>query len=350
MPRETTGRNPDVKRPTRDQIAKAHRAARANQRCIASRLADGACSTGRGRCHSVSKRAALNCIAREGKVYTLSATMDALGRSGGPEVVSRGVQQASTFEGLCTRHDTSLFRTIDSPQSLITREAALQHYYRALCHEIYKKERSIRFVEELYSLIELDGMTEGLRRGSAWAVLALMEQLERCERALITGNVSEFCYEAFLSTSRPFIVSSGVWFPDRDFHAKELQRVPQFEHLPACVGVFCLPAATGSSMLFVWHRESSWCIDRLFHSLATKYPPADMGDALIKMAILICENVYFSPDWWDSRRSEDVSQHLSAWRDVTDIRVPVRDNHLLALEGLSVAWAVDVVEAVRSAA
>lgn len=335
---------------SRYELLRLYRDSRRTRRCIAARIDDRACTRSGGRCHSVSRRAALEAIARDGHVYTLNSNLGTLFRTGGTlQVSERGVHRASTFFGLCSHHDTILFQAIDASSEEIGRERALMHLYRALCHEMYKKEWSIELTRLLEHRTNDASLLRSVRAGSAWAVLALMEHLERCERCIMTDGAGDICYEAFLSDVPPFVVASSVWFPDRDFHGSELQRVPQADHVPACLGLFVRPHAAGSVVLLVWHRDSAWCVQRLLHSLATAYQDAEIGSALLRMVLVLSENTFFAPSWWESLARPDQELYLRVWQRTVDLFDPVQPNHLRALDALPVDWPLSCVESCSDA-
>jgi len=293
----------------------------------------------------VSRRAALEPIAQNGHLCALNRSLDSLFRlNGSLEVASVGVHRASTFHGLCSSHDSRLFRRIDTAGEYIDLETAVLHFYRAVCHEMYLKDWSIDVNHRLNALYGPNPLSNTLKIGSAWAALVLMEFLERCEEALLANRFSGFGYTAFVSEAAPFMVSSSVWFPDRDFHGRKLQDLPQADHLPGCVGLFALPHREGSVILLVWHRDTQWCTDRLFHSLSTAYPPADMGTALIRMILSTSENVFFKPSWWASRSPYEQALFLSVWKDKVNINLQVDPMYLRALDNINVEFQVAGVD------
>jgi len=329
----------------RGHLLRLYREARKARRCLASRLRDQACSRDYGRCHSVSRRAALDRIAENGHVVSLNLSLDAaLRNEGAPQIARSGIHRASTFHGLCAAHDDQLFKRIDHPVATINAESALLYFYRALCHEMYKKEWSIETSRLVQAELGRNDRYAGLALGSAWAVLGLMEFLERCESALIAQDYAGIGYAVFVSDSAPYLVSSSVWFPDRDFHGRELQKLPQAEHVPGCIGAFSLPHQDGSAALLVWHRDTEWCTDLLLHSLATAFTPPEMGAALVRMILCCSENVFFRPSWWASRREDQKRLYHAVWREAANLKNAVDPNYLRALDRFEVEFEVAYVQ------
>lgn len=330
----------------RGALLRLYRDSRKAQRCVASRLGDRECSSIYGRCHSISRRAALDPLAHDGHLWALNRNLDSLFRtSGSLEVTPIGVHRASTFHGLCSAHDSRLFRRIDTTTETIDLEAAVLHFYRATCHEMYLKDWSIDVNRRLQEMFGQNSLSKPMTLGSAWAAMMLMEYLVRCEEAILTNNYNDFAYSAFISPAPLFLVSSSVWFPDRDFHGRQLQKLPQADHLAGCVGLFAIPHEVGSQVLVVWHRDSQWCADMLFHSLATAFAPEDIGAALIRMILTTSENVFFRPTWWTSKSADEKALFLAVWQDKAVMTSPVDPLYLRALDGVSVEFDVTEVDA-----
>ncbi len=322
-----------------------YREARKARKCLASRLGDQSCARDYGRCHSVSRRAALEPISEGGHVVGLNLSFDAaLRNEGAPHVSPIGVHRASTFYGLCAAHDDQLFKQIDLPGAAIDSEGALLYLYRALCHEMYKKEWSIETSRLLQAELGFHGDHAALALGSAWAVMSLMEFLERCESSLVSHDYSQVGYAAFVSESAPYLVASSVWFPDRDFHGRQLQQLPQVDHVPGCIAAFALPHQGKSLVLLVWHRDTQWCTDLMLHSLATAFAPEAMGAALVRMIMCTSENVFFRPSWWAGRSESDRRLYQSFWRESANLHNPVSPTYLRAIDGFELEFEVAYVE------
>jgi hypothetical protein len=56
---------------------------------------------------------------------------------------------ASTFTGFCNRHDTELFRPLESRGFTATTEQCLLLAYRAVCRELYAKQGTLALEETL---------------------------------------------------------------------------------------------------------------------------------------------------------------------------------------------------------
>ncbi|MBC7767423.1 MAG: hypothetical protein H7124_01410 [Phycisphaerales bacterium] len=88
------------------------------------------------RAHSIQNSGALDLIAEDGHVMTISLNVT---REGTDLAFKRvGRNKASTFTGLCAKHDSALFRPIDaSPLDLTNPEHLFLLAYRAVTRELH---------------------------------------------------------------------------------------------------------------------------------------------------------------------------------------------------------------------
>lgn len=109
---------------------------------------------------------------------------------------SIGVNNVYTFSGFCQKHDTEIFKPIESNLNLDFNNKYQQTLfsYRGLCQEIRRKEISIEWIEDLkdfcppYKLPLIDSLTQGFRDGLKNLGFFKTE----LEKAIISDNYSSF--------------------------------------------------------------------------------------------------------------------------------------------------------------
>lgn len=124
-------------------------------------LAPGATCKGRTiRAHSIQNRRALELLAESGHVIMPHLRVDPPhGTRAEMRLVGRN--EATTFTGLCAKHDLALFKNIDhDPVANGNVEQLFLLAYRALIREFYDRLRAAKFALELYR--------DGFERG--WAM------------------------------------------------------------------------------------------------------------------------------------------------------------------------------------
>ena len=114
--------------------------------CLHPNAGPSTCSGKIIKAHTLQRNGGLSSIARGGHVYTLIKggkmfDESRWGPSGGPNKV--GIRQASTFTGFCNSHDNELFAPIEKEPFSATIEQIALLGYRAICYELYMKERDL---------------------------------------------------------------------------------------------------------------------------------------------------------------------------------------------------------------
>jgi hypothetical protein len=292
---------------------------------------------------------ALAPIARDGKVYKLAS--EPLTRPAGRTltVSLEGVRRASTFRGFCGFHDSDLFRPLDEASYAGSQFEAGLLLYRALGHELSKKQWVLDVLRGLEPAGPGGEINQAMQVGTAWSVIALLEHLDSMERVLTAGAFGDVRCEVFESSDPASVVGSCLWFPDFDFEGELLQEIPSFDHVPGMAGFFAMPTTTGSCITVAWHRDSSWCVERFLNSLARSQPTESIGDRLFRAVLLTGENVFFRPSWWESLEAEARARLVAVWNQTTSMEEPIDPLHLRRIDALPLRWALDGVRSTRGA-
>lgn len=289
--------------------------------------------------HSIQKNGVLSKIARDGKVYQVSKNFSDLKRSNGNVAFQlEGVSRVSTFKGFCKYHDNKLFEPIDNLSLIPTSEQMFLYSYRSLCKELFVKENALDLLESQYEMHAdspaYSGLLSGMLRGTKHGYKNLCRHKALFDESLKTENYEEIKYMVFISDEPPFMAFSGVLYPEYDFMGNTLQDLSNEEELLDMITFCSAPITGGWAFIFAWHTSSSKNCINVMRSLATLiYEGHDVGDLLFRFVIASCENVAFSPKWWESLTKEeqkDISEKATIMAGVFTIVLP---NYLQ--EGLS---------------
>lgn len=216
-----------------------------------------------------------------------------------------GVNQASTFPGFCSSHDTGLFLPIERGELPITREAAFLLGYRTMAYELYAKQAGLKeflqfsafadagqpFEEQARIQTDLDAMSSGMRLGEA--------DLERW-KAELDGIYrrkdwpkAEMLAVQF-DDALPFVVAFAIQ-PEWDFAGKRLQH-PFVRH-PGQASLTVTVAGGRTLALFTWFDGSAVGarLARSFEAIALD----DRPTALLRHCLAFSENIHMRPSWWE---------------------------------------------------
>src|ERR1700740_1426347 len=119
------------------ELASGLMQARSGDKTCLYPLSSGPCVQPVIKAHSISRSAALSKIARSGHVYQPDSNPFQLQKGGGAiQHRLRGINEATTFTGFCSQHDSSLFKSVDVGDLVLTHEQLFFLHYRALCRAL----------------------------------------------------------------------------------------------------------------------------------------------------------------------------------------------------------------------
>ncbi|MBB3946982.1 hypothetical protein GGQ73_002946 [Rhizobium skierniewicense] len=173
------------------------------------------------RAHSVQKSTALSFIEEDKHVYGLKINF--AGAKPVCEFERVGRNNASTFTGFCNRHDTEIFRPIDT--KLLDLENAEQLFliaYRSLTrelHAILEGAAKLQFTHE--TNVKLGLVNPNDRTMSAIAPVEAMHKawmtwryrLDHYDTNMLKGRFGEITHSIFVISDRAAVLASSSFFP-----------------------------------------------------------------------------------------------------------------------------------------
>ncbi|MBB2693086.1 UNVERIFIED_ORG: hypothetical protein GGI63_004021 [Rhizobium esperanzae] len=193
--------------------------------------------------HSVQNATSLGLIAEQNHVYELRMRV----RNGEPQCTFEkvGRNQASTFPGFCGRHDTEIFKPIDTkPLSLEDTEQLFLIAYRSVSRELHTvMEAAMRLQTTLErqiaaGVVPKDGPSSAMLEATghmmkAWGVWK--HRLEFYDRPFEKGRFDDILHSTFTIEGRKPILASSSFFSVDDkawgkrFAAVTLNVIPTSE-------------------------------------------------------------------------------------------------------------------------
>lgn len=224
-----------------------------------------------------------------------------------------GVNEASTFFGFCDRHDSRVFRPLESGAFNFTPERVALLGYRAICRESYQKDAEISPTDMLRDAAAVDPDTSDFKEKDRIHQIMRLSRLnarENLARArenfgnmLHPDSKESLRYFAALFAEPAMYFASTAFIPEWDFNGRQLQDLRRIEPF----NLICFSAwAAGqqSAIVFCWHESAdSVCVP--FIESLRQVPSDRLGDRILSMAFEISENIVFREDWWQKMRSED---------------------------------------------
>ena len=270
------------------------------------------------RSHTISKSISLSAIADDtNHVLTFYPPVPA--KEGGMVLHTTGINDASTFLGLCGKHDSEVFSQIDREQFSYSLEQCFLHTYRTVCHELYQKQsvfdsssymlrnfdRGEPFQIQKFIQTYLQVQAAGVRKG-----LENVKYLKsKLDEFLLAKEFTSFSHVAIKFEGKVCVLTAGTPTPDRDLNGKEIQALHKVTSNIQYLSIVIIPNSTGGTLLLSWQTSSS--IIQSFVEQIISIPINTLSHFVIQYVFMHLENTFFSIDWWQGLPPE-IQKHMSS--------------------------------------
>jgi hypothetical protein len=286
----------------------------AEKHCLHPAAAAGICGGGIVRAHTV-QRSSLQRIARVGHVYRLSADLRVLDQSGGiPSAELVGVNRASTFNGLCARHDDQTFAPIEKRPFHGDAEQCFLLAYRAVLRETYLKRLASRPLPEFVEQIERapESAQSALRQvydahmtGTNMGLASIQQHKAQFDWVFRERSFRDIRFVVFWFRAVPSVMVNAAWFPTSDFDGNELRNLDSLGQVgsrPDMLTLSVVGADTGGAAVLAWHRSCDATCNPFVASLVRHR--SELTTSIVQLIFQISENSYLNPEWWDTLPAE----------------------------------------------
>ena len=268
--------------------------------------AGSSCSPKIIRSHTVQRSVGLAAIAEGGHVLSVKAGLSQIvERAGGLEPEPVGVKSASTFNGFCGLHDSSMFKPVETGQPALSSENVFLLAFRALAYELFMKQAALRstsiqkdmdFGHPFEQQAEMQMYVRSYEQGVSRGVSELLEWKREYDSAYTKSDWARFAFYAVEFDQVLSVAAAGAFQPEVDFDGRQLQLLTgdaAMDHI-----VFNLTALNGHTVaMFAWLGERDGPSAQLVDSFA-RIPDDEKSTAVIHLAFEHLENTFIKPSWW----------------------------------------------------
>lgn len=268
------------------------------------------CSNKIIKAHTVSKSSSLKLISHEGHVLKLSV----ISKNGEPPKLQAekvGINNASTFTGFCSAHDKELFSPIENKPFRPIPLHCFLVTYRGVSKEIAAKKDVLPIFEMMKTLDKGKGLSQQIEIQEAAKMFIGENNLSandlnyiksKLDGMLLSENYAELCYTIFTLESPPPIMGSAIVAPTFDFNGKEAQHISSIiTDMPDYISINSFASDGKGYVVLSWLSEHSETCKKLIDQFLIMKLTADTLGAFI---IILIENFYMSPLWWQSLDNE----------------------------------------------
>ncbi len=280
--------------------------------------------------HSISRCAALASLADSGNHVLSFHPISARDLSPTPQRI--GLRKASTFRGMCQRHD-ALFRQIDNQAFSASAEQCAQVAFRSVALDSYKKLSHVAFLEdagasaspvarEITDFEYLEGTLNGASLG-----LADMLRLKEAADTAISTNVHALRYRVLRFGGPPLLAATGVFTPDFDLSGRRLQDLSDAYSACDVIAFSVIPSADSTDVLFAWKPGAN--APMRFVETFFQQPRHELAQLVPQIALGYVEGVYFSAEWWCALSDRAQSELKRLVRFYSSAPLPRSNEHFL---------------------
>ncbi len=268
--------------------------------------------------HTIQSSTTLQAIADDTH-HVLSFHPPQTDSSGRRRLNKVGINNASTFEGFCSKHDNETFAPIEKKEIELSPQQCFLLLYRTTCHEYYQKKSILKSAEymkrhidkglpihhQYYAQKTLNTWRAGVKEGFREVAL----EKAKLDEALLSDNFSGWNHLAFYCEGAPFYSTAGSPTPNFDFSSNKIQNLEDPKSSIQPLHFSALTILGRQVVFFSWRIEHT-AIDRFMDSLET-LSGTRLPTVLVQLAFHFVENTYFSSSWWNSL-STDSQNHIES--------------------------------------
>jgi hypothetical protein len=270
--------------------------------------------------HTISRRAALSRIARNGHVYALSVEFSQLNKTGGRLIpVLKGINRTSIFNGFCSDHDDGIFKPIDALDPKIDSGFCCRLAYRAVSKELYLK-RQMQQSQAQVALLQrgrgikqqvfIDKYHNDMNAGMLAAVRDLEAYQASLEQAISSGEDGGWSHLVVRVQGVMPIATSSLFQPEHNLFGESLQDLSNLETPTQAIVFSALPLTAGGIFVLSFKVDEHHAVS-FFESLLS-LSNEKIVSYLVGVAFERCENLAIYPDWWDGLSNSVRDELLSA--------------------------------------
>jgi hypothetical protein len=218
-----------------------------------------------------------------------------------PEPV--GINVATTFTGICSHHDNSLFRPIETEEFTASRSQLFLFHYRALIFEHYRRTHRYEKLKRIYTKLSAEGFA-GEFRGIATMLEDNKHDSKEIEDEKVIADsllkkddhlgFESACWVSDSPAPIAGIISIG---PVKDFVGKRIQH--PVGNSPLEWVTLTVSPKGGKTVFIIGSNVKNFVFLRLVESFDA-IAPAKRMQSLISYCLCCMEDIIFMPQFWES--------------------------------------------------
>ncbi|MCH8988994.1 MAG: SEC-C domain-containing protein [Chloroflexi bacterium] len=331
------------------EVDKKFREAFSQRMCLVPNVMKNQCSGQIVKAHTVSRAACLSKIARYGHVYQIKVGLFGSDLPDGPAAYDLvGMNQASTFSGFCSHHDGTIFRIIDTEEFKATAEQCFLLAYRAVSYEVFTKISAMDLLSssgdldsgrEVSEQVRIQNLFSWMQSGTSQGLTDINSHKAKFDEMLLEKDFAALRYYVINLQTPPDIMCASGYFPIYDFSGQQVQELGVPDKVPDVIFFSSIASESKGAVVFSWHKDSDKACMPFISSL-DHLTDGELPHALVRWFFDTSENLYLSPDWFESLREPDQQSLIRRINVAGDPFKPFDSKSLLDDGVRAVKWAV----------
>lgn len=263
--------------------------------------------------HSLQRARVLDALVDDTRHVLTFATHHGRGAPDSMGVTRVGWNEASTFTGFCSVHDSETFSPLESRPFSGTPQQCFLHAYRAVCRELFTKTAWLKAPSTIASFVPpeapsrhqlLGPLESGMRLGLR-DLAAAKTSLDAC---LLSRAYDGLDCAVFEFSGAPSLGCAGTFQPESTLDGNHLQSLGDRARVAEWITMSTDVVDSGGAVILCWPRAHH--ASRRFVDSILALTPARRMQVLPQLCFLHFENTYFSDRWWRSLLP-DLQEHLA---------------------------------------
>lgn len=246
-----------------------------------------------------------------------------------------GKNKATIFYGFCQKHDSEIFRPIESRGYEGDEIQNFLFGYRAVARELYVRIKMGRLLLDNFQNGNVYfGGTEDFLKGFFIGTRDLIICKSHFDKSIINKDYADIKYYRITVNSKPNILVSSIFKPEYTVGGLIIQDPSDLQKVYSAIQINVFPNNKSTEILFTWHKKQNKEPQVLIDSIKS-LNEKEKFEVITNIIFNHCENLVISPDWW-TNISEDSKQNLlKIFNESVDIMIR-RDPNYLKPKGLNI--------------
>ena len=278
--------------------------------------------------HSLQKKIVLESIAEDHHVLTFSTNRYGREsfRNEPTSFVKASTKNASTFRGLCAKHDASLFKRIEIFPLRTNYQTAILLAHRSILFEALEHTKASIWLDWLSEVPKFDFFFDPTSyhdeaENMHFYASYNWELLRRINNVIDRKSVRKFSYVAVEFEGKPDFCATGCFCIELSFSGARLQdfsKSAKFNYAQ----LVAIPTSKISWVFILSALEDqNKLAARLFLESFLHQPRRMLGESALRATICHTENAYFRPSWIKSMSEKSKTELLARFDYGVDLEV-----------------------------